>query len=813
MTRTLPPQLPAVVALGVGCQIGQILLLREFLTVFHGSELSIGIVLAIWMLWTGIGSRWGARLAERSPHPASVLRRHAFGILVLLPAILAAVRGLRGFFNVLPGAYLSLGDMTLSCLLLMAPVCLLLGAQFVLLARLWRERDRAADASAAGKAYIAEAAGTILGGVLFTFLLVRWTNAFQSAFLAGLLMMAGTIPLRGLPAAGSGTRRKGAPGLAWVALPLAFAAAWPILGFLDAWTHRVQWTSFAPDHQLIATHRSKYGALVVARREDQYSFFQSGHRLFSAAGPEARSPGLEEQEGAVFAHLSMVQHPDPKRVLLIGGGLRGTLREIARHPVERIDYVELDDALIAAARPHLSPATLETMDGPRVRLRHVDGRLFVKAADESYDIILVDVPDPATAVLNRYYTVEFFREAAARLNPGGVLVVGVTSTPDLRGSAAANRSATVYHTLKSVFAHVLPAGERLLLFFASQAGDRISVDPERLRARYLERAVDTEAFSPGHFEVLLQDGPLRRVNWILRHHGRGPRAHLDPPEPGPLFPGPIEDQEREERSLPPAHRRTFINSDFRPVGYYYTLLFWNVLARKDHAGWLQWIARVESWWILPPAAAVLLAAWILRRTGPPGADLRFAVGIAVFTTGMSTMALQIALLLSFQSVYGFVYERIGLIVAIFMGGLLAGAAATRRRAAAGRPGLLAGVQGLLAASAALIAVALPWAAAITVPAAVFALFAALTFAAGLLNGLDFPIATACAFAMNRRAEKSVGMVYGIELLGACAGAMLAGAIVAPVLGIAACCMLASLANAVAFGVLMIARRTHASHGA
>ena len=162
--RNMRSHLPAVVALGMACQIGQILLLRELLMVFHGNEWFIGIILAAWMFWVGVGSRWGGVVAERTARPLRLLRCHAVGVLVLLPVTLLCIRGLRGFFDVLPGAYLSLSDMILSCFLLMAPVCVLLGAQFVLLARLWRERDRAADTAAAGKTYIGEAAGNILGG-------------------------------------------------------------------------------------------------------------------------------------------------------------------------------------------------------------------------------------------------------------------------------------------------------------------------------------------------------------------------------------------------------------------------------------------------------------------------------------------------------------------------------------------------------------------------------------------------------------------------------------------------------------------------
>ena len=226
--------------------------------------------------------------------------------------------------------------------------------------------------------------------------------------------------------------------------------------------------------------------------------------------------------------------------------------------------------------------------------------------------------------------------------------------------------------------------------------------------------------------------------------------------------------------------------------------------------------RVEPWWVLPAVGACLTAALLLRgarrRTGSR-AGARFAVLFAVFSTGLSTMTLQIALLFSFQSIYGFVYEMVGLIVAVFMGGLAAGTALSRRFVRR-KSGLrtLAGVQLLIALFAAALAVTLPLVAALRSPAVVFLAVSAMTFAAGLLNGVDFPPATACCLVLSGHAEKATGIVYGVELFGACAGALLAGVVVAPVLGIAACCLLAGIVNATAFVNLRISGRSYGTEG-
>lgn len=264
-----------------------------------------------------------------------------------------------------------------------------------------------------------------------------------------------------------------------------------------------------------------------------------------------------------------------------------------------------------------------------------------------------------------------------------------------------------------------------------------------------------------------------------------------------------------EKELPPVKERYFINTDFKPIGYFYTLMFWDELTRANRGEAFKRLLHVEPWWVVPFFMFPLLITIMLRLFSGRRAGWKlpgFAVLFAVFTTGFSTMALQIALLFSFQSVYGFIYETVGLIVALFMCGLALGALLTHRYVRdKTNINTLAVVQLLIATLALLIAIGLPRAAALPVPGMIFSLFAALTFIAGLINGVDFPLSLACYMALSGRAERTAGTVYGMELFGACAGAALASAVIAPVLGIIACCLFAAVANGTAFVILLIAK--------
>ena len=116
---------------------------------------------------------------------------------------------------------------------------------------------------------------------------------------------------------------------------------------------------------------------------------------------------------------ALLEHAAPRRILLIGGGVNGAVAEALKHPtVERLDYVELDPALIGMAREFFPAQTAAFDSDSRVHLHFLDGRRFLTETGEKFDVIIVDVPDPQTAQLNRFYTVEFFLRGARASEAG-----------------------------------------------------------------------------------------------------------------------------------------------------------------------------------------------------------------------------------------------------------------------------------------------------------------------------------------------------------------------------------------------------------
>ena len=123
----------------------------------------------------------------------------------------------------------------------------------------------------------------------------------------------------------------------------------------------------------------------------------------------------------MMAHVPIIAHGAVSRVLIVGGGDGGMLREVVRHPVESVTQVEIDGAVVEMAKTYLPKHSAGAYDDPRLNLVIADGFAFVREDREHYDVIIVDSTDPIGPgeVL---FSEDFYALAKARLTPGGIIV-------------------------------------------------------------------------------------------------------------------------------------------------------------------------------------------------------------------------------------------------------------------------------------------------------------------------------------------------------------------------------------------------------
>ena len=123
----------------------------------------------------------------------------------------------------------------------------------------------------------------------------------------------------------------------------------------------------------------------------------------------------------MITHVAMATNPNIKKVLVIGGGDGGTVRELTRYShIEKIDMVEIDKLVVDVSRQYL-PITASKLDDPRVSLYFEDGIRFVADTKEIYDLILVDSTDPIGPG-EGLFTTEFYQNCFNILSDNGILV-------------------------------------------------------------------------------------------------------------------------------------------------------------------------------------------------------------------------------------------------------------------------------------------------------------------------------------------------------------------------------------------------------
>ena len=122
----------------------------------------------------------------------------------------------------------------------------------------------------------------------------------------------------------------------------------------------------------------------------------------------------------MMAHIPLYSHPNPKKVLVIGGGDGGVLREIARHPgVEEIVLCELDKDVIDVSKKYL-PSMAKGYDDPRVKVNIMDGAKFMDENRAAFDVIITDSSDPVGPACVLFET-PFYKAMHGSLREGGII--------------------------------------------------------------------------------------------------------------------------------------------------------------------------------------------------------------------------------------------------------------------------------------------------------------------------------------------------------------------------------------------------------
>jgi spermidine synthase len=688
--------------------LGQVALLREINVASFGVELVYVLALGFWLAATALGAL--SCRSSRTSRPD----RLAIPLLLfaaLLPLALAFARGNRVLFGGVPGAYLPFGEQILTIGITLLPAGFLAGWIFRRSAGFFVSEGRTIAA-----AYAIESAGGVAGGLLSSVGLHWGVQNFALALTGSII--AAAAPLLLAAGARKNRSRLAAITLCGIFLPCLYLA--PALdGAMTRWNHPF----------LLESRDTPYGRVSITQREAQVSVFVNNALAFETEGTEAEH----------FAHLAALQHPKPDHILILGGGIEGTVAEVLKHGPATVDYVEIDPAMIGTVRAHLSPQRQAPLDKPGVRIIADDPRRFLQA-EGLYDLILIGMPEPSSGQANRFYTLEFFKLCRDRLKADGIVALRIQAAENRWTPQMTERVLSIHHALISVFGHVLIIPGDTGVMTASPAA--LSSDPQVFIERFRARGLQSRLISEFFIRYLLTNDRFSEVGETLR-----------------------------TRTAP-------VNTDTRPICYQLTALLW--LSKFYPAltglgfGEIEGLVKGRSTWIAA-AAGLLVVLLFAARASPPWRGTLLA-GVA----GFAGMVLETVLILQYQTRHGVLYRDLGILITAFMFGLAAGALVvaaaargkSRYRALARQLGI-----GFVAGFALL--------GALVFSQARIGLLTDLAETAGLLAAAGFLVAGVFAYASFRRVpdpEKVISPLYAADLFGGCLGSVAASLLLVPLLG-------------------------------
>ena len=749
----------AILVKGFSGLVAQILLLRELLIVFSGNELSIGIILANWLILGAFGSYVLGSRAERSKYAleayAVITVLFSFSLLIAIYLI----RILKEAMGISIGESIGFLPMLFSSLLVLSATSILQGALFTYSCRIY-SLFSSPGASSVGRVYVYETVGAIIGGIACTYLLIPYFNSFQAVTALALLNFVVCLVLLA-PSWQKGLFQKTVVSV--LSVLILFSGYSLFTGQADELHHhsiKAQWQK----QNLVHYQNSRYGNICVIENERQYSFFLDG--IPNLITPIPDIPSLEE-----FVHLPLLAHPQPTNLLILSGGVGGMINEALKHPsVEAIEYAELDPLLLELIGKFSTPFTESELNDERVTIQHIDGRLLLKETKGKYDVIFVGIQEPSNLQANRFFTKEFFALAKERLNKSGVLVLGLPGSLTYVNDELRNLNSCIFNTLGSVFSHirVIP-GDGRNLFLSSDAVEITQIDKMQIIQRLSQRNIAAEVIVPWHIENKLHPG---WQDWFSRF---------------------VEGSSQK------------INSDFTPLGVFYSIAHWNSVFAPSLSGLFSQFDRINLRSVVVLFVVLFLLYFIFRPRNRQ--FFQSGITLSIVTTGFAGMMFDLMIIFTFQSMYGYVFLWIGILVASFMAGAACGALLMTRALARIKDSLKVFKSTELAIVCFSMAFPLVFLAVPTGPISseVFVLFKtlflSLSFISGFLTGLQFPLANKLYLLNSSNLSKTAGLLYASDLLGGWLGGIVGAVVLLPVLGLTGTCITVGLLKLTSFTVI------------
>lgn len=214
----------------------------------------------------------------------------------------------------------------------------------------------------------------------------------------------------------------------------------------------------------------------------------------------------------MMVHVPLFAHPNPKRVLIIGGGDGGILREVLRHKnIEHVTQVEIDGSVIEMCKEYFPKHSNGAFDDPRAHIIIADGKEFVANCQDKFDIIIADSTDPIGPA-EVLFSADFYKDEKACLNPNGIMVAQ-NGVPFMQGQEVTNSFQRLSKLYQDTSFYVSPVptyiGGLMALAWASD-----NPDLRKQSADIIQQRIDAAGFNTRFYNAEVHVAAFALPNYI-----------------------------------------------------------------------------------------------------------------------------------------------------------------------------------------------------------------------------------------------------------------------------------------------------------
>lgn len=739
---------------GLSGIIAQVLLLRELLISFLGNELTLGIILANWLISEALGVFIIGKIIDRV--------KNKIGLFVILQILFSAAlplsiylsRIFKSLVGVLPGETIGLPLIFYSSFLIILLPAFCHAALFSCGCKIYFACEKRVIRSI-GNIYALEITGTVIGGLILTYILLPRLNSFQIVFIVSIANFVMSLAVL-----------KYAPGKFLKYITLALIGLFIYLS-LSGNINNIQRLSieqqFRPG-KVLAYANSVYGNVAVIKKEGQYTFFYNGIPAITAPYPDITF--VEE-----FGNLPLLFQRAPKNILIISGGAGGLINEILKYPIEKLDYVELDPLIIDMLKKIPSDLTKKELTDKKVNLINMDGRLFIHRTSNKYDIVLIGLSNPRDLSTNRLFTREFFSLVKEKLNPKGILSFCLPGSLTYLSEELKDVNACILNGLKSNYSYIRIIPGDYNMFLASQSEEIINITPDLITQKIKLLNIKTNFLAaPGYLDYRLSK---RWIDWF-------------------------------EQSLRGSTKK--INQDTKPYAVSQMLILWNKQFSSKIPTILKYLSNLELKGALILVLIITLALFYIFYHKTQRLAKK-TIAYSILTTGFFGMLMSLILIFIFQVHYGYIYHIIGLLISLFMAGSALGSIFIIHYDKRNKNpfNLFVKLEVLIIIFSYITALIIGKFSQYMNYS--YIIFFILSFVSGLLVGMEFPLAGKIYLAQREQIGEAVGLLYFSDLLGGCIAGVSGGVLLLPVLGLFNACLIIIILKLSSLFLLLPSRKS------